>query len=214
MVRASEIAAPAIKIDLKAPAFPHEMTTIEPFAVTLLLECHDQTTINLPAFLFGAMPTAGGSQMSQTKQSSAYAPAKADPLRLANATIQAVDRIGETTSGEIEKTAKEITQGAAEIAEKLQELANAIREHSKIANEHVTQFCEKATSVFDGIRDLQQALEVKERKAETGAVDEDILPMPVFLNNGPSVLDDHSFKGNKGNAATTGINDFTFQRRL
>jgi methyl-accepting chemotaxis protein len=126
----------------------------------------------------------------QTKQPSAHAPTKADPIRLANATIQAVDRIGETTSEEIEKTAKEITHGAAQIAEKLQELANAIREHSKIANEHVTQFCEKATSVFDGIRDLQQTLEVKERKAETEAVDEEILPMPVFLNGGPAKFSD------------------------
>jgi uncharacterized coiled-coil DUF342 family protein len=102
----------------------------------------------------------------QTTQPSAYAPTKADPLRLASATIQAVDRIGEATSEEIEKTAHEITRAAAEIAEKLQELADAIREHSKVANEHVTQFCQKATSVFDGIRDLQLKLEVEPDEAE------------------------------------------------
>ncbi len=126
----------------------------------------------------------------QTKQPSAYPPAKADPIRLASATIQAVDRIGETTSEEIERTADEITQGAAEIAAKLQELANAIREHSKIANEHVTQFCEKATSVFDGIRHLQRTLEVDERKAEIETADQEILPMPVFLKNGPAKFND------------------------
>jgi uncharacterized coiled-coil DUF342 family protein len=126
----------------------------------------------------------------QTKQASAYAPTKADPLRLASATIQAVDRIGETTSEEIERTASEITKGAAEIAEKLQELANAIREHSKIANEHVTRFCEKATSVFDGIRHLQQTLEVNDRKAESETVVEEILPMPVFLKGGPAHFND------------------------
>jgi uncharacterized coiled-coil DUF342 family protein len=137
------------------------------------------------------MPTAGGSQMNiQTKQPSAYAPTKADPIRLASATIQAVDRIGETTSEEIERTANEITQGAAEIAAKLQELANAIREHSRIANEHVTQFCEKATSVFDGIRHLQQTLEVNEHKAEIETADQEILPMPVFLKNGPAKFRD------------------------
>jgi hypothetical protein len=133
------------------------------------------------------MPTAGGSQMNiQTKQPSDYAPTKTDPIRLASATILAVDRIGAATSEEIEKTADEITRGAAEIAQKLQELANAIREHSKIANEHVATFCEKATSVFDGIRDLQQKLEVNERKAEIETADPEILPMPVFLKNGPA----------------------------
>src|SRR5476649_613973 len=95
----------------------------------------------------------------QTTQRSGYEPPKADPIRLASATIQAVDRIGEATSEEIEKTADEIMRGATEIAEKLRDLAGAIREHSKIANEHVAGFCDKATSVFDGIRDLQQRLE-------------------------------------------------------
>jgi hypothetical protein len=62
---------------------------------------------------------------------------------------------------EIEKTADEIMRGATEIAEKLRELADAIREHSKIANEHVSGFCNKATSVLEGVRDLQLKLEVK-----------------------------------------------------
>jgi hypothetical protein len=126
-----------------------------------------------------------------------------------------VDRIGETTSEEIERTAHEITQGAAEIAAKLQELANAIREHSKIANEHVTQFCEKATSVFDGIRDLQQKLEGDGRAGSSEAeIKEEVLQVPVFLQNGPTVSDDHSLKEDMGNTAATGIMDFTFQRRL
>jgi hypothetical protein len=113
-----------------------------------------------PAFLFGIVLITGGKSMSiQTTHPSAYTPTQADPLRLASATIQAVDRIGEATSEEIEKTADEITRGAAEIAEKLQELARAIREHSKIANEHVATFCEKATSVLEGVRDLQVKLE-------------------------------------------------------
>jgi hypothetical protein len=148
----------------------------------------------------------------QTKQPSAYAPTHADPLRLASATIQAVDRIGETTSEEIEKTAQEIKQGAAEIAEKLQELASAIREHSKIANEHVTQFCEKATSVFDGIRDLQRKLEGDQGEPSGSEIKNEILQVPVFLQNGPAVFDQPSLKDDKANAAAPGI-DFTFQRR-
>ena len=148
----------------------------------------------------------------QTKQPSAYAPTQADPLRLASATIQAVDRIGETTSEEIEKTAKEITQGAAEIAEKLHKLASAIREHSKIANEHVTQFCEKATSVFDGIRDLKRKLEGDQGESSGPEIKAEVLHVPVFLRNGPAVFEQPGLKDDKANATASGI-DFTFQRR-
>jgi hypothetical protein len=123
-----------------------------------------------------------------TPNASAHGPVKADPLRLASATIQAVDRIGAATSEEIEKTADEIMRGATEIAEKLRELAGAIREHSKIANEHVSGFCKKATSVFEGVRDLQLKLEVNQ--SDLKASDDEILPVPVFLQNGPARFDD------------------------
>jgi hypothetical protein len=122
----------------------------------------------------------------QTPQPSAYAPTTSDPIRLASATIQAVDRIGAATCEEIERTADEIMRGATEIAEKLRELAGAIREHSKIANEHVSGFCNKATSVFEGVRDLHLKLEVDEREAEIETVEDEILPVPVFLKNGPA----------------------------
>jgi hypothetical protein len=148
----------------------------------------------------------------QTKQPSTYAPTQADPLRLASATIQAVDRIGETTSEEIERTASEITRGAAQIAEKLQGLASAIREHSKIANEHVTQFCEKATSVFDGIRELQRKLEGDKGESSGSEIKDEVLQVPVFLQNGPTGFDQPCLKNDNANAAAPGI-DFTFQRR-
>jgi hypothetical protein len=127
----------------------------------------------------------------RTPPPSAYASPKADPIRLANATVQAVDRLGAATSEEIAKTAEEIMRGATEIAEKLRELAGAIREHSKIANVHVSDFCNKATSVFEGIRDLQLKLDLNEREAEIETVEEEILPVPVFLKNGPARLGDH-----------------------
>jgi hypothetical protein len=123
----------------------------------------------------------------QTPSPSAYAPTKADPIRLASATIQAIDRIGAATSEEIEKTADEIMRGATEVSEKLRELADAIREHSKIANEHVLGFCSKATSVFEGVRDLQFKLELNER--ETEPIEDEIMPVPVFLQNGPTRFD-------------------------
>ena len=126
----------------------------------------------------------------QTPHPSAYAPSKADPIRLASATIQAVDRIGAATSEEIEKTADEITRGAAEIAEKLRALAGAIREHSKIANEHVSDFCNKATSVLEGVRDLQLKLDANQSDAEIERSEEEMLPVPVSLENGPGEVED------------------------
>jgi hypothetical protein len=117
----------------------------------------------------------------QTPNPSAYAQAKVDPIRLANATIHAVDRIGAAASEEIENTADEIMRGATEIAEKLRALATAIREHSKIANEHVSGFCNKATSVLEGVRDLHMKLEVNGSGAEEdeGAGNTAPLPSPV-----------------------------------
>jgi hypothetical protein len=107
-------------------------------------------------------------------------------MRLADATIQAVDRIGAATSEEIERTADEIMRGATEIAEKLCALATAIREHSKIANEHVSEFCDKATSVLEGVRDLQLKLEVNgSEEADVEESEDEISPVPVFHKNGP-----------------------------
>jgi hypothetical protein len=126
----------------------------------------------------------------QTQQPSAYAPTKVDPIRLASATIQAVDRIGAATSEEIEKTADEIMSGATEIAEKLRALAAAIREHSKIANEHVTGFCNKATTILEGVRDLQQKLEVNGSETEGQDAAEDTSPLPSVIRQGPAKFDE------------------------
>ena len=116
--------------------------------------------------------------------------AKVDPIRLASATIQAVDRIGAATSEEIEKTADDIMRGATEIAKKLRALASAIREHSKIANEHVSGFCNKATSVLEGVRDLQLKLEVNGSQAEEKEVVEDTSPLPSLVRKGPAEFED------------------------
>jgi len=108
----------------------------------------------------------------QAPEPSAYAPVKVDPIRLASATIQAVDRLGAATSEEIEKTADEIMRGATEIAEKLRALASAIREHSKIANEHVSGFCSKATSVLEGVPRalpaMVKAMRLQEKAKQVG----------------------------------------------
>ena len=122
---------------------------------------------------------------------SACAPDKADPTRLASATIQAVDRIGEAASEEIEKAADEIVRGATEIAEKLSALANAIREHSKIAHDHITKYCDNATAVLEGVRDLQAKLEVSGRKTETQQLKDDESIVPAFFRQGPAEYEDH-----------------------
>jgi hypothetical protein len=126
----------------------------------------------------------------QTPHPSAYAPIKADPVRLASATIEAVDKIGAAASEEIERTADEVMRGATEIAEKLRALASAISEHSKIANEHVTGFCNKATSVLEGVRVLQQTLEVNERESEASETDDHASSLPSLIRKGPAKFDD------------------------
>jgi hypothetical protein len=126
----------------------------------------------------------------QTPNPSAYAPAKVDPIRLASATIQAVDQIGAAASEEIERTADEIMRGATEIAEKLRALATAIRGHSKIANEHVSGFCDKATSVLEGVRDLQMKLEVNGSNADENDGAENTSPLPSLVRRGPDKFQD------------------------
>jgi hypothetical protein len=123
----------------------------------------------------------------QTPNPTAYAPV--DPIRLASATIQAVDRIGAAAAEEIERTADEIIRGATEIAEKLRALATAVREHSKIANVHVSGFCDKATSVLEGVRDLQMKLEVNGSDADENGATRNTSPLPPTARKGPAIED-------------------------
>ena len=119
-----------------------------------------------------------------------YAPIGSNPLRLASATIQAVDQLGVTTADEIEKTADEILRGAGEIAGKLRELAEAIRHHTEIASGHVESFCKTATSVFEGVIELQEKLLVKGREPATEEADDETLALPDFMKKRPFGADD------------------------
>ena len=113
---------------------------------------------------------------------------RVDPLRLANATIQAVDQIGLAAAEEIDEAADGIMRGATEVAEKLRELAAAIRGHSKIAHEQVTAFCDKTTFMLDWIRSLQNRLENTEQEPE---IRKDRGAVPTFLKIGPPDLEGH-----------------------
>jgi hypothetical protein len=114
---------------------------------------------------------------------------KVDPVRLAGATVQAVDRIGEAAAEEINEAASEIRRNANEIAAALQELAKDIKEHTKIAHEQVTLFCNQATSVLDAVRTIQGRLDKIEQKPGIESAQDDI---PTFLKQGPA-----DFEGQK-----------------
>jgi hypothetical protein len=136
------------------------------------------------------------SMQTQTppRRPSPYAPLNSNPLRLASATVQAVDQLGVATAGEIEKTADEILKGATEIAGKLRELATAIRQHTEIASEQVAGFCDRATSVFEGVVELQQKLAVNGHKLAMNGqkspadaeADGEALDLPEFMKKGPA----------------------------
>jgi len=74
---------------------------------------------------------------------------RVDPLRLASATIQAVDRIGVVAAEEIDEPADERMRGAAEIAAKLPELAKGpVRCASLLAA--MIMLCSSPTLLFAG----------------------------------------------------------------
>jgi hypothetical protein len=93
-------------------------------------------------------------------QENNYMPPRArDPLALAGVTVQAVDQIGESAAGEIERAAQALQDGAFEIAENMRELATAMRKHSQIAGERVAEFVGRATGAIEMARALQERLD-------------------------------------------------------
>ena len=124
--------------------------------------------------------------MDQTPRQSTRA---ANPLRLATTTIKAVDQIGLVACDKIGQTADEVVRGADEVAYNLRKLANTIREHSKIASEHVAEFCSKATSVMEGVRDLQGVIagehEMVRDETELRESEDIELPLPEATKTGP-----------------------------
>jgi hypothetical protein len=128
---------------------------------------------------------------TQSPRAAGTAPTSLNPLRLASATVRAVDQLGLATADEIEKTADEIMRGATETASKLRELAEAIRQHTEIAAGQVESFCTKATSVFESVVALQEKLRVnghepKAEPAEDAQEEEDVVPLPAFIQMGPA----------------------------
>ena len=121
------------------------------------------------------------SPQTHLSRSSSYAPKPPNPIRLAGATVQAVDQIGLATSNEIETTADEIVRGATEVADRLRILADTIREQTRIASEQVAGFCDKATSVLEGLRDIQDKLLMNGHGPETQGAENGGLALPAFM---------------------------------
>jgi hypothetical protein len=154
----------------------------------------------ISAFWFASLKQQEGMGMSiqtQSPRAPASGPPSLNPLRLASATVKAVDQLGVTTSNEIEKTADEIMRGATEIAAKLRELADAIRQHTEIASGQVESFCTKATSVFESVVELQEKLRVNGHGPRVEPVQDapeplqkadgdEPLPLPAFIKMGPA----------------------------
>jgi methyl-accepting chemotaxis protein len=129
---------------------------------------------------------------TEVRRLSDYALTNSRPTRLASATIQAVDQVGGATADEIERTADQVMRGATEVATKLHELAAAIKEHSEIASEHVANFCDKATSVFESVLELQQRLRVNECAVVVKQANDEILELPMFMKKGVADFDNDS----------------------
>jgi hypothetical protein len=115
----------------------------------------------------------------------------ANPPRIATTTIKAIDQIGLVACDQIGQAADEVVRGADEVAYNLGTLASAIREHSKIASEHVVEFCNKATSVLEGVRDLQVRViagehEIVRDEIELKETEGTEPPLPEATKTGPA----------------------------
>jgi hypothetical protein len=78
---------------------------------------------------------------------------------------------------------------ANEVANDLRKLATAIREHGKVASVHVSDFCNKATIVMEGIRDLQDRFLAGRRDAGAEETEDDKLS--TGIGRGPADSNDH-----------------------
>jgi hypothetical protein len=112
-----------------------------------------------------------------------YAPAARDPMRLSQATVNAVDAIGERTAKELEASADELERQAKETATYLRQLAIGVRKFSQEAARQVSDFCLKNQEVLSTI----QGLEVKIKGQQPIEPVDDGKPIPKFMQEGPAV---------------------------
>jgi hypothetical protein len=66
-----------------------------------------------------------------------------------------------------------------------------VRQHTDIANAQVESFCRKATSVFEGVVELQERLRLNGQAPEHAVtpaetVEDESLPVPAFIKKGPA----------------------------
>ena len=113
---------------------------------------------------------------------SPYAPAARDPMRLSQATVNAVDAIGERTAKELEASADELERQAHDTATYLRQLATGMRRYSQEAAQQVSDFCIKNQEVLSTMQDLEQKIKGQR------AIDppDDGKPIPKFMQEGPA----------------------------
>lgn len=111
-----------------------------------------------------------------------YVPASRDPMRLSQATVNAVDAIGERTAKELEASADELERQAHDTAAYLRQLATGMRKFSQEAAQQVSDFCLKNQEVLSTIQGLED--KIKGRQAIEPP--DDGKPIPKFAQEGPA----------------------------
>ena len=76
--------------------------------------------------------------------------------RLSQATVNAVDAIGERTAKELEASAEELERQAHDTAAYLRQLATGMRKFSQEAARQVSDFCLKNQEVLSTMQGLEQ----------------------------------------------------------
>jgi hypothetical protein len=122
--------------------------------------------------------------MKEKPQETTRSSPEADPLRLAGVTIRAVDQIGAVAAEEIERAADELGRRSNEIINDVRKLADSIRSHTKATRDRVSDFCDKATSIVEGVRELQEKLRPGEPGSQQEQTAEIELPLPKAARQG------------------------------
>lgn len=123
--------------------------------------------------------------MKETQQEPTRSSSQADPLRLAGVTVRAVDQIGKAASDEIQRAADELGRSANETIDEIRKLADSIRSYTKATSDRVFDFCDKTTSIVEGVRELHDKLRAGERPLQKEGIAENELSLAKVARKAP-----------------------------
>jgi len=106
-------------------------------------------------------------------------------MRLSQATVNAVDAIGERTAKELEASADELERQANDTATYLRQLAIGVRKFSQEAARQVSDFCLKNQEVLSTIQGLEQKIKGRQ-PIEPRPISDAGDPIPRFMQEGPA----------------------------